>query len=192
MRQTLVIFVILFLAVPGIASAHTGIEPTTGFLFGFTHPLGGVDHLLAMLATGIWAVQVGGRAIWTVPCVFVAVMTLAGALGILEIPVPYIEQGILLSIIVLGILIAGVFKLPLIYGSFIIGFFAIFHGYAHGTEMPASFNALSYATGFVFATIILHLLGIGIGKLIKTANLTTMDRLAGSTIFLSGIYLSIS
>jgi urease accessory protein len=183
---------LLLLFLPGIASAHTGIGQTTGFLHGFSHPIGGADHLLAMVAVGLWAVQVGGRAIWVVPSTFVSVMILGGILGFTGFPVPFIEEGILVSLLLFGVLIAGAFKLPLAYSAFVVGIFAIFHGHAHGAEMPVTIGAISYTLGFALATAMLHLAGIGFGMLTQKANLQTVSRFAGGAIALGGIYLAIS
>lgn len=192
MRQTIAKFLVLFFSLPGIALAHTGVGETTGFMHGFGHPIGGADHMLAMVAVGLWAAQIGGRALWVVPCAFVSVMVLGGVLGFTGVPVPFVEEGILVSILILGILIAGAFKLPLIYSSLIVGLFAIFHGHAHGAEMPNSISAASYAVGFALATAMLHLTGISLGMLMQKSNLQTATRLAGAAIAVSGIYLAIS
>lgn len=185
-------FAFLLLFLPGVAFAHTGVGETTGFMHGFTHPIGGADHLLAMFAVGLWALQIGGRALWAVPCTFVAVMILGGILGFSGVTVPFIEAGILISLLIFGVLIAGAFKLPLVYSICIVGFFAIFHGHAHGAEMPATIAVTSYIVGFALATAILHLAGISLGMLLQKTNLQTVNRLAGGAIALSGIYLAIS
>ncbi|WP_250655469.1 HupE/UreJ family protein [Alkalimarinus coralli] len=190
MKQTISKLLVLLLFLPGIALAHTGVGQTTGFMHGFGHPIGGADHVLAMVAVGIWAAQMNGRALWVVPCTFVGVMVFGGALGFTGVPVPFVEEGILVSILILGVLIAGAFKLPLIFGSLIVGIFAIFHGHAHGSEMPASISAVSYAVGFALATAMLHLGGIGLGMLMQKTNLQVVSRIAGGAIALSGIYLA--
>ena len=190
MKQKPSTLLVLFLFLPSIAFAHTGIDQTAGFLHGLAHPIGGADHLLAMLAVGIWATQIGGQALWRVTGTFVAVMLLGGLLGIANIPLPFIEEGILVSIVVLGILITGAFKTPLIYSCLLVGVFAIFHGYAHGSEMPTSINAASYAFGFALATAVLHLSGIGLVVLIKKTKAQMFGRFAGSTIAPCGVYLA--
>lgn len=181
-----------FFLLPGVALAHTGIGATTGFLHGLSHPISGADHMLAMVAVGLWAAQIGGRALWAVPCTFVGVMALGGVLGFTGFHVPFVEEGILVSVLILAIFIAGAFKLPLAYSCLIVGLFAIFHGHAHGAEMPASMSAASYAIGFALATAMLHLTGIGLGVLMQKANLQTVNRFAGAAIAVSGIYLAIS
>ncbi len=192
MKQTISKFLVLFLFLPGIALAHTGIGQSTGFMHGFGHPIGGADHVLAMVAVGLWAAQIGGRALWVVPCTFVGVMVLGGVLGVTGVPVPCVDAGILVSILILGVLIAGAFKLHLVYSGIIVGMFAIFHGHAHGAEMPNSISAASYVVGFALATAMLHLAGIGLGMLMQKTNLQTVRRVAGGSIALSGIYLAIA
>ena len=192
MKQSLSKILVLSLMFPTLAFAHTGVGQTTGFMHGFGHPVGGADHILAMVAVGLWAAQIGGRALWVVPCTFVSIMVLGGILGFSGVHAPFVEEGILVSILILGILIAGAFKLPLVYSSLLVGIFAIFHGHAHGAEMPESIGAASYAVGFALATAMLHLAGIGLGMLMKKINMQTVTRFAGAAIAVSGIYLAIS
>jgi urease accessory protein len=192
MKQPISKLIVLFLFLPGTALAHPGVGAATGFMHGFSHPISGADHLLAMVAVGLWASQIGGRALWAVPCTFVGVMVLGGVLGATGVAVPFVEEGILVSILILGVLIAGAFKLPLVYSSLIVGLFAIFHGHAHGAEMPASTEAASYAAGFAVATAMLHVAGIGLGMLLQKTNLQLISRVAGGAIALSGVYLAIS
>jgi len=192
MRSTIVKIVIMLFLLPGMALAHSGVGETTGFMHGLSHPVGGADHLLAMVAVGLWATQVGGRALWLVPCTFVGVMIFGGILGFSGVPVLFIEQGILLSVLILGVLIAGAFKLPLVYSAMIVALFAIFHGYAHGAEMPALNTAASYTAGFALSTAILHLAGIGMGRLMSKISLPVVSRFAGGAIALGGVYLAAS
>lgn len=153
-------------ALPSLAFAHTGVGDTHGFVHGFGHPLGGLDHLLAMVTVGIFAWQLGGRAIWAVPMTFVALMAAGGALGVSGIEVPFVELGIGLSVVVLGAVVAFGLKAPLALAMAVAGFFAIFHGHAHGTEMPLDASGVSYGLGFMAATALLHLAGIGLGMAI--------------------------
>ncbi len=183
---------LLLLLFPIMALAHTDVGQTTGFAYGFGHPFSGADHMLAMVAVGLWASLVGGRAVWVVPSTFLAVMIIGGFLGFSGISVPFIEEGILVSVLVLGVMIAGAFKLKPTYGAIIVGIFAIFHGHAHGAELPAAIGAASYTISFALATAALHLAGIGLGLLLKQINLPAIDRIAGSAIILGGIYLTIS
>lgn len=188
-KASLTILSILLL--PSAAMAHTGIAATTGFLQGFSHPFGGLDHLLAMLAVGLWASQTGGRALWMVPTTFVVVMMFGGMLGLSGLQIPFIEVGILLSILVLGTLIAGAFKFPVIFSAVIVAIFALFHGHAHGTEMPELSTAISYIIGFSIATFILHALGLVLGRLLQKSNLEKIARFAGAAIAFSGLLLAI-
>lgn len=155
---------LLLLLAPSVALAHSGpAGHTHGFAQGFLHPLGGLDHVLAMVAVGLLAAHLGGRALLLVPASFVSLMALGGALGFAEIALPYTELAIALSVIVLGALVAFRANLSLALASAIAGGFAIFHGYAHGAELPAGASSLSYAAGFLLATALLHLAGIALG-----------------------------
>jgi len=145
------------------AEAHGGHGG--GFTSGLLHPVTGWDHVIAMVAVGLWGAFLGRPAIWVLPVVFPLVMAFGGALGILGVPVPQVETGIALSAVVLGLLVAGAARLPLIWAGVIVGLFAIFHGHAHGTELPAAANPFAYALGFVVATGCLHVLGILFGTL---------------------------
>ncbi|WP_321389280.1 HupE/UreJ family protein [uncultured Desulfuromusa sp.] len=177
---------------PSLAMAHTGIGDTSGFMHGFSHPVYGVDHLLAMVAVGLWAAQQGGRATWIVPGAFVSVMILGGMLGFSGWPVVFLEAGILTSVLVMGILIVGAFRFPTRVSVLIVGFFALFHGYAHGAEMPASLGAVSYSLGFALSTAIIHSVGIIAGLGLQKLQIEKMARYAGGAIMLSGIYLAIA
>lgn len=192
MRLSISKLAILWLFLPSIAFAHTGVGQTTGFMHGFSHPFGGADHLLAMVAAGLWGSQIGGKTIWIVPCTFVSVMMIGGFLGFSGVPLPYIEEGMVASVLMLGILIAGAFKLPLRYSTSIVGFFAIIHGHAHGAEMPGTVGGVPYTAGFALATAMLHLVGMGLGIPLQKTNLQMINRFAGGAIALSGIYLAIS
>jgi urease accessory protein len=155
---------LFLLLVPSMALAHSGpAGHTHGFAQGFLHPLGGLDHVLAMVAVGLLAAHLGGRALLLVPASFVTVMAVGGALGFTGIALPYTELAIALSVIVLGALVAFRANLSLALASLIAGGFAIFHGYAHGTELPAGVSSFSYAAGFLIATALLHFAGIALG-----------------------------
>ena len=157
----------LVLLAPMIAHAHSETGVVGGFLSGFLHPLTGVDHIVAMVAVGIWGAFLGAPAMWLLPVIFPLVMAFGGALGILGLPLPGVEAAIALSGIVLGLMIVLTARPPLWVASLLVGFFAIFHGYAHGAELPQAANAMTYALGFVIATGLLHLGGIAIGLLIR-------------------------
>ena len=175
---------------PVSALAHTGVGQSTGFGAGFIHPAGGADHLLAMIAVGLWAAQMGRRATWAVPGAFVTMMVAGSVLGMSGVHVPFIEAGILVSVLVLGVLIAGAFKLPLAVSGTLVGIFAVFHGHAHGTEILIASDAVSYCAGFVLATASLHAVGILAGTGLRKLNIEKFTRLAGCAIALSGIYLA--
>ncbi|PRD44955.1 urease accessory protein [Phyllobacterium phragmitis] len=175
---------------PSIAWAHSETGAAAGFSHGFLHPLTGADHMLAMIAVGILAYQIGGRALWLVPISFLLFMVAGGALGITGANIPHVELGIALSVIILGAAIALGIAAPLIVTMSVVGIFAIFHGHAHGAEMPGSSNALGYALGFVSATALLHLGGIGIGMLIGRAGARhepTLVRAAGGLMTVAGL-----
>lgn len=177
---------------PISALAHTGAGQSTGFSAGFIHPAGGADHLLAMIAVGLWAAQMRGSAVWAVPGTFVFMMIAAGALGMSGVYVPYIEAGVLASVLVLGVLVAGAFKLPLAISGILVGIFAVFHGYAHGAEIPVGSDAVSYSAGFALATAMLHAAGILAGTGLRKLNSEKLTRFAGGAIALSGMYLAVS
>jgi urease accessory protein len=181
---------LLILLVPSLAQAHPGPPGHThGFANGLLHPLTGLDHICAMIAVGLWAAQRGGRALWLVPLSFVSVMMIGGALGMGGAGVPYVEQGIAASVLVLGILIAAAVRLPLAASMGLVGLFALFHGYAHGAEMPATASGLEYGVGFVIATASLHLAGIGIGLAAKQFASANWIRFVGGAIAACGVYL---
>ena len=182
-----VIFSLLLLIfVPIPAYAHVGIGAASGWSHGLFHPFLGLDHLCAMLAVGLWAGQMGGRAVWLAPLTFVSVMALGGVLGVAAIPLPFIEGGILMSLLVLGVLIAAAIRLPLLVSLATVGLFALFHGYAHGAEMPHSASGLTYALGFMLSTAALHLTGIGMANWLGRTGRAQWLRLAGATIALFG------
>ncbi|OJV05497.1 MAG: urease accessory protein [Verrucomicrobia bacterium 61-8] len=180
------------LLMPSLAHAHVGVGQTYGFDHGFTHPLSGLDQICAMIAVGLWAAQMGGRAIWAVPLTFVSVMALGGLLGMMHVPVPFIETGIVISVLTLGVLIAAAVRLPLAASILIVGLFAICHGHAHGEEMPETASGVAFAAGFILATALLHGVGIGLGIAIEKVSKPLVVRLAGAAIVLCGIYIWIS
>ena len=171
----------------GPALAHSGDGYGGGFIAGFTHPILGWDHVAAMVAVGLWGAFLGAPAIWILPVVFPLVMAFGAVAGILGIPVPAVETGIALSAVVLGLMIVFTVKPPIWVAAVIVGAFAIFHGYAHGTELPATVNAFAYAVGFVISTGLLHLIGIAFGLLVKWPAGRVAVRGAGGVISLAGI-----
>lgn len=160
-----VLFTLILVLTATTASAHTGEGITGGFLSGLTHPIYGWDHVVAMVAVGLWGAFLGKPALYILPVVFPLVMAFGAALGVLGIPVPQVEVGIALSGVVLGLLVLAAVRLPLSIAAVIVAVFAIFHGYAHGAELPTAANPFSYALGFVIATGALHLAGIAFGYL---------------------------
>ena len=191
LRKLLIIAVLL---APVVAGAHPGFPGHThGFANGFAHPFSGLDHLLAMLAIGIWAVQRGGRALWLAPLAFLSVMTVGGFIGMAGFgQPPLLEQAIAASVLIFGILIATMAPVSLRAGISVIGLFALFHGYAHGAEMPATSSGLLYGLGFVLATASLHFCGIGLGLVAQKTGAMKMVRCAGCLIAACGLYLIFS
>jgi len=154
--------------IPSTVYAHEGGNlPLGGFLSGLVHPVLGYDHLLAMLSVGILSAQIGGRAIWTVPATFVGVMALGGVLGLIDIGITITELGIAFSLVILGSVIASERRLPVLLAMIGVGFFAIFHGYAHGTEMPQTAQPVAYAFGFLTGTALINITGVLIGDISK-------------------------
>ncbi|WP_442497757.1 HupE/UreJ family protein [Methylobacter sp. sgz302048] len=176
---------------PVSAWAHMGVHEMMGRASGFIHPITGADHVLAMVAVGLWAVQQGGRALWAVPVAFVAMMMAGGMLGLAGVALPYAEQGILMSVLVLGAVVAGAFEMSLAFSASMVGVFALCHGYMHGVEMPSAANAVPYSLGFVLATVLLHVAGMSMGVILRKLSTEKAMRLAGGAITLGGIYLSI-
>jgi urease accessory protein len=149
------------------AHAHSGEGAVGGFISGFTHPLFGADHIVAMVAVGLWGAFLGAPAVWLLPVVFPAVMAFGGALGVIGVPIPAIETGIALSGVVLGLMVLFAARPPLKVAAVLVGIFAIFHGHAHGTELPSAASPLTYSIGFVLSTGLLHLAGISLGLLTR-------------------------
>jgi urease accessory protein len=176
------------LLIPTAAFAHAGGGEAHGFVDGFAHPLGGLDHILAMVTVGIFAWQLGGRALWLVPATFVLAMAAGGALGMAGVPIPFVELGIAASVIVLGSIVAFARKAPVAIAVGIVGLFAIFHGHAHGTEMPLDAASGAYAAGFMLATALLHVAGIAIGFAIgRIAYGRAAYQLGGALVALVGV-----
>jgi urease accessory protein len=170
------------------ALAHTGVGQASGFFAGFSHPLSGLDHMLAMLAVGIWSALASkghtGR-IWVAPVAFVAAMLLGAWAGYLALPLPMVETGIALSVVLLGLMIVARVDLPLAVGVGLIALFAIYHGHAHGAE--ATGEIVAYMGGFAFATAMLHVAGIGFGLAMTRVRLAAVT--AGSLIAAAGAYM---
>ena len=167
MKRAVATFVVLLVFAPVVALAHTGHDDASGLAHGFVHPISGIDHVLAMVAVGLLAAQYGGRALWLVPLSFVAAMAIAGVIGMAGIVIPVVEVGIGVSVVVLGLAIAFQLRPPTFVAMAVVGFFALFHGYAHGAELPDGITGLSFALGFLLATALLHGTGVGLGLLMQ-------------------------
>ncbi|MBD3838120.1 HupE/UreJ family protein [Brevundimonas sp.] len=178
--------------VPAVAHAHILQGEAGGFLHGFEHPLSGADHMLAMFCVGLWGAQMGGRAVWSLPIAFPLIMVVGGMLGIAGVPLPAVESGIALSIIVLGASIALLWRPPEWLALAVIGVFAIFHGYAHGAELPNATDPADYAIGFVVATGLIHIVGIAVGLLFQRVRAGELSRALGGLIGLGGLYFLVS
>lgn len=172
------------LLMPDIALAHVG-----GVASGFTHPLLGPDHVAAMVAVGLWAAFLGRSAIWVLPVVFPMVMAFGGLLGILGVPVPAVETGIAASALALGAMVALALRPPLWVAAVLIGAFAIFHGHAHGAELPRAANPVAYGVGFLVATSVLHLSGVALGLLARWPAGIRAVRVGGGAIAAIGILM---
>jgi urease accessory protein len=187
MFRRVVAFTALFAATAAPAFAHLDPNEHGSLASGFTHPLSGADHMLAMIAVGLWAAQMGGKARWAVPAAFVSVMALGFVLALAGAPLPFAEPAILASVVGLGLLVAMAVRLPVTVGAGIVGIFALFHGYAHGGELGSA-TAISFGIGFVLATAALHAVGLTLGLLIAR-HLAVATRLLGAITALAGAYL---
>lgn len=164
MNINIIVTGLIGLLLPALALAHVGQgDMSGGFVAGFAHPILGLDHVVAMIAVGLWGAQLGAPAIWILPVTFPLVMAFGGLLGGLGVDLPGVEIGIAASAVVLGLMVALALRPPLWVAGVLVGLFAVFHGYAHGAELPESADPLTYALGFVIATGGLHLIGIAIG-----------------------------
>ncbi len=180
--------IILFLFLPIFLFGHTRGDITGGFISGFLHPISGFDHIIAMIAVGLWGAILKKPSIWVLPITFPIIMAMGGAIGAIGIEIPFIEIGIALSGIVLGVMVALEVKLPLFFAMVLVGIFAIFHGFAHGVELPKALNPIAYSAGFVISTGILHLIGILIGLVDRYKKGIYFIRALGVLITLIGTY----
>jgi urease accessory protein len=190
MRTSSVHGVLVALSLAALASralAHVETGQATGFLAGLAHPVSGLDHVLAMVAVGLWGAQLGAPAIWLLPVTFPIVMALGGLLGLLGVPLPGVEVGIAASAILLGAAVMTERRLPLYAAAALVGFFAVFHGHAHGTELPPGQSGLLYSLGFVVATGCLHAVGIAIGAIHRWPAGRIALRMAGGGVGLAGV-----
>ena len=188
-RRALTLAALMMIATSA-AEAHVGIGDTNGFVHGFGHPLGGIDHVLVMVAVGLLAAHLGGRALWAVPLSFVSMMIIGGVLGMAGVTLPLVEVGMGISVVVLGAAIAVGYRMPTAAAMAMVGVFAVFHGHAHGAEMPETASGLSYGIGFTLATAFLHVCGIGVGLGIGRVGEAyggRILRVAGSAMAVAGI-----
>jgi urease accessory protein len=183
-----IILIVLALTAGSIpAFAHGGGDVASGFAGGFAHPLFGPDHVAAMVAVGLWGAVLGPPALWLLPVAFPLVMALGGVLGIAGVPIPGVEIGIAVSAIILGVMVALSVRVPLAVALALVAAFAVFHGHAHGAELPAGSDAIAFSAGFVVATGLLHLCGIGIAVTTRWRAGRIAVRLAGVAIAIAGI-----
>lgn len=169
------------------AFAHINPAEHGSLMTGFAHPFSGADHVLAMVAVGLWAAQIGGKARWIVPASFVSMMAVGFLIAMNGISLPFVEPGILASVVGLGLLMALAVKVPTVASAAVVGAFALFHGHAHGGEMGAA-TPLSFAAGFVAATAILHMIGLGLGVAIASRH-QTLSRVLGALTAIGGAAL---
>ena len=179
---------ILIVLWPASAFAHVAQGEAYGLLTGFLHPLSGPDHMLAMVAVGLWGAQLGAPAIWVLPVAFPLVMAMGAMLGFVGMAIPGIEYGIAASAILLGGAVAFEVRPPIVVAGLLIGVFAIFHGHAHGTELPPGQSALHFSMGFVIATGCLHALGIGVGTVHRWTWGQKLLRAAGALVTIGGCF----
>ena len=172
-------FVMLLMLGASPALAHIGVGSTASFAVGVAHPLSGLDHMAVMIAVGLWAALKGGRALWVWPAAFVGVMLIGGALGMMHVPGPFVEPGILASVVALGLLVALAVDMPVWLGAVVVAVFALLHGHAHGSEVAENIGGAEYMAGFALATATLHLVGIGFALTMARASLRPVIRIAG-------------
>jgi urease accessory protein len=184
-RGVAVLVLLLSWAQPALA--HTQKGEAAGFLAGFRHPISGLDHVLAMVAVGLWGAQLGAPGVWLLPVAFPMVMAVGGMLGLMGVALPGIEYGIAASAILLGAAVMFEARPPLAVAAALVGFFAVFHGHAHGTELPPGQSALLYSMGFVVATGCLHAAGIAIGTVHRWSWGKSVLRVAGAVVAVGGI-----
>jgi urease accessory protein len=192
-RMRLPLTAALLVLMPAIASAHPAIGDASGLAHGLMHPVSGMDHVLAMVTAGLFAAHLGGRALWLVPASFLSMMAVGGGLGFAGVQMPFVEVGIALSVVVLGALVALRWSPRLAGAMGLVGLFALFHGHAHGAELPADMAAVDYAAGFLVATASLHAagvaLGLGLARLAAARPLKRVSQLGGAGIALAGMAL---
>jgi urease accessory protein len=183
--QAWLLLVVLCLLIVRL-EAHVQEGQAAGLLTGLRHPISGLDHVLAMIAVGLWGAQLGAPAVWVLPVTFPMVMAFGGFLGLVGIPIPGVEIGVALSAVLLGLMVATEARPPLAVATALVGFFGIFHGHAHGTELPPGQSGLMYSIGFVTATGCLHGVGIALGLVHRWPAGRIALRVAGAAVTLAG------
>ena len=178
---------ILVSAAPPAAHAHVFGAYGAGWAQGFEHPFSGLDHMLAMVAVGVWAAMIGGRAVWVLPVTFPLVMALGGLLAVAGVPVLGVEVGIAGSVLVMGLLVALAVRPPVGIGAAVVALFALFHGHAHGSELPEAASPILYGLGFVLATAILHAIGLAFGRVLRSPVGGRTVRVGGVAVALAGV-----
>jgi len=178
------------LMLPAVAFAHPGHVSGDVFVQGFVHPFTGLDHLLAMLASGMWAAQLGARARWQVPLVFVGMMVIGALVGMQAGAVALVETGIVASVVVFGLLVAAAVRAPQLAGAVVVALFAALHGHAHGAEMASAVGAGHYIAGFVLATGLLHVVAVVATALLQASHRMVLVRIAGALIATAGVLLA--
>jgi len=184
----LLLFAIVVFCLEQALSAHVQRGEAVSFRIGFAHPISGWDHVLAMVAVGLWGAQLGAPAVWLLPLAFPMVMAMGGMLGLMGVPMPGTEIGIAASAILLGSAVLSEVRPPYVIAAAVVAFFAIFHGYAHGAELPEGQNGLLYSMGFVIATGCLHAIGISFGLIHRWLWGQQLLRLAGGGVALAGAF----
>jgi urease accessory protein len=182
------LIMVIMLFWPLVAGAHVESGQAGGFISGLIHPVSGLDHVLAMVAVGLWGAQLGVPALWLLPVTFPMMMAFGGMLGLMGMPLVGVEVGIAVSGVVLGALILGEIKMPIMDAVLVVACFAVFHGHAYGTELSSGQNAMLYSLGFVIATGLLHGVGIGIGLIHRWDVGRRVLRGAGGLVMAGGLY----
>ena len=184
-RPDLVLLVLLLSSSPVVA--HTG-DTGGGFTSGFSHPIGGLDHVLAMVAVGLWGAQLGPPHVWLLPITFPLMMACGAALGVMGYALPGVEVGIACSAVALGLMVLVEAQPPQLVSLVLVAFFALFHGHAHGTELPPGQSGLLYSVGFVLSTGLLHAMGIGMGTVHRWQAGRVLVRTAGAGVLVGGLF----
>jgi urease accessory protein len=188
MTHRWLLLAVLFTLAPRAASAHVLTGAAAGFGEGLSHPFSGLDHMAAMIAVGLWGAQLGAPGVWVLPVAFPMMMAVGGFLGLIGVPLPGAEIGVAASAILLGLAVALQLTPPLHVAAVVVGVFALFHGHAHGTELPPGASGLTYSVGFVVATGCLHAVGIGIGLLQRWPRGRLVIRAAGAAVLAAGVF----